>query len=176
MRKLALAAAVAVLAVAGGAHAGNHPIGEPMERNGMRLSAAFIQAVTLDPQDDMCGPADGDIHLTADIRGLDKNPHGFAPAEWIPDLSVSFELIKKGTSYATKGTLVPMVANSGPHYGANVKLNGPGRYHVVMTVKPPMHRGFYRHTDRETGVGPWWQPFTQEWDFVFIGVGNKGGY
>lgn len=176
MRTLALAAVLAMMTASGAALAGNHPIGEPVERHAMRLSAAFIQAVTMDPQDDMCGPPDGDIHLTSDIRGLDKNPHGFAPGEWIPDLGISFEVTKRGTTYSTKGHLVPMVANSGPHYGSNVKLNGPGRYHVSLTITPPTTRGFYRHTDRETGVAPWWPPFTQEWDFVFIGVGNKGGY
>jgi uncharacterized protein involved in high-affinity Fe2+ transport len=175
MRILILAAAL-LLATGGGAFAGNHPIGEPVEKNGMRLAAAFIQSVTIDPQDEFCGPVEADIHMTVDIRGLDKNPHGFAVGEWIPDLGVKFEVTKRGTGFARKGVLVPMVANSGPHYGANVKLDGPGRYHVVMTVSPPSQRGFYRHTDRETGVASWWTPFTQEWDFVFVGVGNKGGY
>ncbi len=70
-----------------------------------------------------------------------------------------------------------MVADDGPHYGRNLKLAGPGKYHLAIKVNPPSFNGFYRHTDRETGVGQWWQPFVQEWDFTFIGsAGKKGGY
>ena len=33
-----------------------------------------------------------------------------------------------------------------------------------------------RHVDKETGVGPWFKPFTAEYDFTFAGTGKKGGY
>ena len=52
---------------------------------------------------------------------------------------------------------MPMVANDGPHYGDNVKLNGPGKYKLTLNVKPPSanpHAHFGRHVDKETGVGP----------------------
>ncbi|WP_042688393.1 iron transporter, partial [Candidatus Glomeribacter gigasporarum] len=35
---------------------------------------------------------------------------------------------------------------------------------------------FGRHTDKETGVGPWFKPFQAEYEFVFAGIGKKGGY
>lgn len=72
-----------------------------------------------------------------------------------------------------------MVASDGPHYGDNIKLNGPGKYHLTMTVKPPMqmgHMAFGRHVDKETGVGAWFKPVTLEYDFPFAGIGKKGGY
>ena len=72
---------------------------------------------------------------------------------------------------------MPMVASDGPHYGDNVKLFGPGAYHLTFTVRPPGHTShFGRHVDRETGVGPWFEPFTVEYDFVFAGTGKKGAY
>ena len=42
-------------------------------------------------------------------------------------------------------------------------------------ISPGAH-GFLRHTDKETGVSVWWQPFTTEWDFIYTGTGKKGGY
>jgi len=33
-----------------------------------------------------------------------------------------------------------------------------------------------RHTDKETGVGPWWKPVDFHGDFKFVGTGKKGGY
>jgi uncharacterized protein involved in high-affinity Fe2+ transport len=39
-----------------------------------------------------------------------------------------------------------------------------------------MGKHFGRHTDKETGVAEWFKPFTLEWDFVYSGIGKKGGY
>ena len=64
----------------------------------------------------------------------------------------------------------------------NVKLKGPGKYKVKFTVYPPGDAGnphgahFGRHTDRATGVGAWFKPFSVEWDFTYAGIGKKGGY
>jgi len=35
---------------------------------------------------------------------------------------------------------------------------------------------FGRHTDKETGVGSWFAPFTLDYEFAFTGLGKKGGY
>ena len=35
---------------------------------------------------------------------------------------------------------------------------------------------FGRHVDKETGVGPWFEPFELEYEFVYAGTGKKGGY
>jgi len=177
MNKLVFAASAALLFLSGAAVAGERPVGEPIEKFGMRIGGVYLQGVVMDPQDDICGPANGDIHLEADVHALKGNPNGFGQGEWVPYLGVTFELTKPGTPYAAKGALVPMVANDGPHYGANVKLDGAGKYHVAFHFTPPVEHGFYRHTDKETGVGAWWAPFTQEWDFTFVGsAGKKGGY
>ena len=74
---------------------------------------------------------------------------------------------------------MPMVANDGPHYGDNVKLQGPGKYKMTLTIAPPTanpHAMFGRHVDKETGVGPWFKPFTLDYEFVYAGTGKKGAY
>lgn len=175
MRHIVLAAAAAALSLP--AAAAERPIGEPVETNGLRVGAVYLQGVVMDPQDARCGPGDADIHLEADIHALKGNPNGFAAGEWVPYLGISYELTKPGSNFLDKGPLVPMVADDGPHYGRNVKLAGPGKYHLRIKVDPPSSNGFYRHTDKETGVGQWWAPFTREWDFSFVGsAGKKGGY
>ena len=71
-----------------------------------------------------------------------------------------------------------MVASDGPHYGDNVKLHGPGKYKLRFTIAPPgegEHAQFGRF-DKETGVGPWFKPFTVEYDFTYAGTGKKGAY
>ena len=75
--------------------------------------------------------------------------------------------------------MMAMVASDGPHYGDNVKLQGPGKYTLTLTISPPganPHAHFGRHTDKETGVGPWFEPFKVSYDFAFAGIGKKGGY
>jgi periplasmic iron binding protein len=60
-----------------------------------------------------------------------------------------------------------------------VKLFGPGKYHLKLNIAAPMqtgHMAFGRHVDKETGVGPWFKPYTIEYDFPFAGIGKKGGY
>lgn len=168
------------------AMAGEKPIGEPVEQNGMEIAAVYLQAVMMEPASfsDVCfadrnaaNPSTPtDAHIEADIKGLKGNNSGFAEGEWIPYLNIDYVVTKPGSTFKATGKLVPMVASDGPHYGANVKFDGPGKYHVAYTIAPPSENGFLRHTDKETGVGAWWQPFTVEWDFVFAGTGKKGGY
>lgn len=75
-----------------------------------------------------------------------------------------------------RGALHPMVASDGPHYGANVKLDGPGAYQLVFEIAPPSAHGFMRHVDKETGGAPWWKSFQYKGEFKFVGTGKKGGY
>lgn len=72
-----------------------------------------------------------------------------------------------------------MVASDGPHYGDNIKLDGPGNYTLTFHIAPPSgegHMAFGRHVDKETGVAPWFAPFETSYDFTFAGTGKKGGY
>jgi len=50
---------------------------------------------------------------------------------------------------------------------------------MTLTIAPPTadpHSMFGRHVDKETGVGPWFAPFTLDYEFVYAGTGKKGAY
>lgn len=159
-----------------------YPIGAPQNVAGMEIAAVYLQAVDMEPDGHMRRAAESDIHLEADIHALGSNPNGIPEGAWVPYLLVKYELAKVGGSDVIKGEMMPMVASDGPHYGDNVKLQGPGRYRVKFMVYPPNaaenpHGShFGRHTDRATGVRPWFKPVTIEWEFTYAGVGKKGGY
>ena len=156
-----------------------YPIGTPQQRSGMEIAAVYLQPVAMEPVGMMRKAEESDIHIEADIHAAAGNPNGFKEGDWIPYLLIKYEVSKQGTSQKVAGDFMPMVANDGPHYGDNIKLFGAGKYHVKLEILPPSantHAHFGRHTDRETGVRPWFKPFVVEYDFSYVGVGKKGGY
>lgn len=175
-----LVASLALLALlAGRADAVEYPIGTPQNIAGMEIAAVYLQPVEMEPEGMMRKAAESDIHLEADIHALANNPNGFKEGDWMPYLVVKYELTKQGGADRIAGEMMPMVANDGSHYGDNVKLTGPGKYRLKLTIQPPSantHAHFGRHTDRLTGVRPWFKPFEIEFDFTFVGIGKKGGY
>jgi uncharacterized protein involved in high-affinity Fe2+ transport len=133
----------------------------------------------MDPPGMMRAAKDSDVHLEADIKAMKDNKNGYAEGDWIGYLGVKYELTKAGESQALKGEFMPMVANDGPHYGDNVKLLGPGKYKLKLTITPPSENPqahFGRHIDKETGVGPWFKTFSVEYEFTYAGTGKKGTY
>jgi uncharacterized protein involved in high-affinity Fe2+ transport len=174
-------AAASLLAFAGAATAKEVPIGPHVTQNGLEVAAVYLQPIEMDPPGMMREAAKSDIHLETDIRAAKDNRNGFAEGDWVPALDVRFEAMKldgdKPTDQTVSGVLMPMVANDGPHYGDNVKLFGPGRYRLKVMVAPPgKDSHFGRHVDKETGVGPWVEPFAVTQDFTVAGVGKKGAY
>ncbi len=158
------------------ARAAEVPIGKAVEKNGMEIGAVYLQPVMMEPMlPGMHGMA-ADVHLEADIHAMKGNTNGFGPGDWVPYLGITYRITKQGSSWIGSGAFMPMVANDGPHYGANVKLDGPGKYKLSYHILPPPYQGFYRHTDKETGVAEWWAPFDVQWEFVFAGTGKKGAY
>jgi len=162
------------LILAGPALAGEVLIGEPVEKHGMEIGAVYLQPVMMTPE--LPGMEDKDIHLEADVVALPGNNNGFGAGAWVPYLGVTYTLTKQGSDWSKTGAFMPMVAADGPHYGANIKLDGPGKYAVTYHIDPPPYQGFYRHKDKETGVGKWWSPFDLSWEFAYVGTGKKGGY
>jgi uncharacterized protein involved in high-affinity Fe2+ transport len=170
-------AALCVVSIA--AQAKEYPIGQAQEKEGMNVAAVYLQPIEMDPPGMMRDAKDSDVHLEADIKAAKDNPNGFAEGDWMPYLVVDFELVRLDGGKSQKGKMMPMVANDGPHYGDNVKLSGPGKYKLTLTIKPPSdnaHAHFGRHTDKETGVGPWFKPFAVDYEFVYAGTGKKGAY
>jgi hypothetical protein len=159
-----------------------YPIGSPRNLAGLEVGAVYLQAIDMEPDGHMKKAAAADIHLEADIHALANNPNGFAAGMWVPYLLVKYELSKLGNNEVIQGEMMPMVASDGPHYGDNVKLKGPGKYKVKFTIYSPGAKEnpggnhFGRHTDRATGVRPWFKPVEAEWEFTYAGIGKKGGY
>jgi len=174
MKRLVLCCAAGAVVATSPVMAAEYPIGAPQHRAGMEIGAVYLQPVTMAPKGMMRPVAKSDIHLEADIHALADNPNGFAEGDWMPYLVIRYQLTKQGGPTVT-GDLMPMVASDGPHYGDNVKLDGPGRYTVRFSIAPPGPH-FGRHTDRLTGVGPWFKPFTVEYQMIYAGIGKKGGY
>ncbi len=177
--KSQLILAAALVGTSFGALAVEYPIGTPQQRSGMEIGAVYLQPVTMEPDGMMRKAEESDIHLEADIHAMASNPNGFEEGAWMPYLVIKYEVSKVGGSQKVIGDLMPMVANDGPHYGDNVKLFGPGKYQVKYFIQPPSandHSHFGRHTDRLTGVRPWFKPFEVEYEFTYVGIGKKGGY
>jgi hypothetical protein len=181
LRRLPWQAAAAVAALSAmPAFALEMPIGKPQRQAGMEIAAVYLQPVPMEPAGMMRAVAESDIHLEADVRAQSDNANGFADGAWIPYLGIRYEITKLGSAQKLSGELMPMVASDGSHYGDNVKLMGPGKYRLRLSIAPPgatsAHVHFGRHTDKETGVGPWFKPFAVEYEFTYAGIGKKGGY
>jgi len=177
MRSIVLASAFAVVASA--AVARETPIGTPQQHAGMEIAAVYLQPIEMEPPGMMRDAKDSDVHMEADIKAARNNTNGFAEGDWIPYLGVKYELTRLDGGKTVKGDFMPMVANDGPHYGDNIKLDGPGKYRLKLTISPPSanpHAHFGRHIDKETGVGAWFAPFSVDYEFVYAGTGKKGGY
>ncbi|WP_417251509.1 iron transporter [Castellaniella sp.] len=170
---------LAGLGMATSAIAAEYPIGEPKEIHGLEVAAVYLQPVEMQPDGMMRAAKDSDVHLEADIHATADNKNGLPEGAWAPYLNIQYVLQKQGSDKIQKGDLMPMVANDGPHYGDNVKLEGPGKYKLTFIIGSPEtapSNHFGRHVDKETGVAPWFKTFEVKYDFVFAGTGKKGGY
>lgn len=157
-------------------YAREHSIGQPVVTDGLILRPVYLQPVHMAPALPGINNGPFDAHLEIDVHADKNNPQGFAPGAWVPYLTVSYQVEKLGTHWSTFGTMMAMTASDGPHYGANVKFDGPGKYRLRFRILPPPYNAFFRHTSSETGVAAWWPPIDESWTFVYVGVGHKGGY
>ncbi len=163
------------------------PIGEPnaIGEAGLEVAAVYLQPIEMEPAVYAGRPLylpreQSDVHLEADIHATKGNTQGFREGEWVPGLTVRYTLKHRETGQAQSGILHPMVANDGPHYGANIKMVGLGNYTLTYLVEPPVRaaadapvrQGF----GRASGVAAWWKPFQVQWTFKYFGPGKKGGY
>ena len=170
MKSMFIKSAVVLSMAASVAMAGEFPIGDPIEANGMEIAAVYLQPIDMEPKGIDLAPSKADIHLEADIHAVEGNKNGFGAGEWIPYLKVSYELKNLDNGKVKKGTFMPMVAQDGPHYGANVKMDtGVGNYEVKFTINNPEGQGFGRHADKESGVGKWFEPFVATYKFQWTG-------
>ena len=158
---LALASAVVA------AHAREFFVGGPVHMHDMEIVANYLVGVEMAPM--LPGMAHGTdvIHLEADVHATADNVYGYPDGAWVAYLTIAYTLEKQGADWNATGTLKPMTAKDGPHYADNVKLDGPGTYRVTYRFTAPDVNGFYRHVDQETGVPPWWGPFSESFTFSY---------
>ncbi|WP_207062690.1 iron transporter [Motiliproteus sp. SC1-56] len=189
--------ALLLAGAAGLAQAAEFKVGEPVKRDGMELQILYIQAVEMshEPAEMQMSIEEGekgamdhsahgghaghgpaDIHLEAAVQATAGNAWGFPEGAWVPYLNITYSVAKNGSYFKTTGKLIPMASNNGPHYGANLQLDGPGKYFVTYEVEPPKPSEFPYHTDAETGVTGWWKGFEIKDNFTYLGTGKKGGY
>ena len=172
---LALAALFAPPAGASEFKLANSP-GERIVRNSMTIEGAYMQPIALENGSENRARAQSDAYFVAHIKAASANPHGYSKFAWIPFLEVSYTLEKTDSTWKDEGALRPAIGKFGPHYGANVKLDGVGKYRYTVRVAPPRadaQGSLKRLVDWENGI-TWWQPFEVSWTFTYLGVGKKG--
>lgn len=146
-----------------------------VEQCGMELAAVYLKPMDMSPKKDLQAK-DADIHIEADIHALKENVNGFEEGDWIPYLGINYELKNLDNGASKKGTLVPMVAKDGPHYGLNIPMEkdrskkfNPGNYKLTFHIQSPEQQGLRRHTDHQTGVNAWCDNFSVSYDFKYSG-------
>jgi uncharacterized protein involved in high-affinity Fe2+ transport len=173
-----IAGAENAVSPAGGSHrppAGfrEYPIGDEIEKNRCRIAAVYLPPVEMEGMP--AAASSSLIHLEADIHATAGNQNGFAKDEFIPYLVVRYTIAPQSSDAAVRsaepiqGTLKPMVARDGLHYGASIEMPKAGRYKLTYAIDPPSAGGLGRHADRATGVDPWWKPFEVSFDWDYPG-------
>ncbi|GHU03577.1 hypothetical protein FACS1894147_07700 [Spirochaetia bacterium] len=146
------------------------PLGDDLVLGPLNVAGVYFQPVDMLPAESAgLSASQADVHLEADISAA-ANDLGYGVGDFVPNLTVKYEVVKS-TGYKTEGTFMPMNASDGPHYGANVKLDGPGEYTIRFIIQNPESQGYLLHVDQTTGVpGRFWhQPLVAEWKFAYAG-------
>ncbi len=125
----------------------------------IEVAAVYFQAIDMEHGTMAMPPAsDSDMHFEIDIKTTEKAKEiGFAADQFLPYLKITPKLTEKNTGEVVElGTLMPMIASDGPHYGNNISLK-PGLYTVELTIQSPAD-DFMLHTGKDTsGVqGRFW--------------------
>lgn len=132
------------------------PLGDEVNVGPLTVGGVYFQPVDMEPE--VGTPAaDSSMHVEADIHAAKDNNLGFGTGDFVPGLTVDYTIADKSGNVVQQGTLMPMNASDGPHYGANVKLDKAGSYKLVLKIESPEKKGWMLHVDPETGVkGRFW--------------------
>ena len=153
------------------------PIGET-QVGPYNVAAVYFQAVDMYPAGKNPSREDSDMHLEADIhlKAADAIAYGFGNGEdiWPAYLTVKYEIAKVDGKVVMSGSFMPMNADDGPHYGANIaKGLAVGPYKLRFIIEPPTD--YLLHTDPETGVPAkenakdFFKTYTVEFDWNYTG-------
>ena len=130
------------------------PIGET-QVGPYNVAAVYFQAVDMYPTGKGLSREESDMHLEADIHLKPDAAilYGFGNGEdiWPAYLTVKYEICKIDGRVVMDGSFMPMNADDGPHYGANIAKGLPvGPYKLRFIIEPPTD--YLLHIDDETGV------------------------
>ena len=164
---------------AGGSHrppAGfrEYPIGDEVEKNQMRIAAVYLPPVQMEGM-----PGTGSsslIHLEADIHATEGNRNGFAKDEFVPYLVVRLHdrpagwRRKSRSAEPIQGTMMPMVARDGLHYGASIEMPRAGHYKLTYADQSRLlPAGWAATPTGRPASNPWWKPFEVSFDWDYPG-------
>ncbi|MBR1811060.1 MAG: iron transporter [Clostridia bacterium] len=116
----------------------------------MNVNAVYFQPVPMSGGYE--NYEDFDLHLECDVSAL-ENSLGYGLGDWVPYLTVDYEVIASDGSTAADGAFMVMAASDGPHYGANIKLPNADTYSLKFTFHSPAENGYVIHLDDVTGPG-----------------------
>jgi uncharacterized protein involved in high-affinity Fe2+ transport len=146
------------------------PLGDEQQVGPLNVAGVYFQPVDMEPAGlGGLAASQSDMHLEADIAALPDNKLGYGAGDFVPYLTVKYKAQKQGGKLI-EGNFMPMSASDGPHYGNNVKLDGPGRYKITFIIENPEKQSYLLHVDKETGVtGRFWkQPLEVSWNFDYV--------
>ncbi len=146
------------------------PLGDEQQVGPLNVAGVYFQPVDMEPAGvGGLAASEADMHLEADISALENNQLGYGAGDFVPYLSVKYRAQKEGGKLI-EGNFMPMNASDGPHYGNNVKLDGPGKYKITFIIENPEKQNYLLHVDKTTGVtGRFWkQPLEVSWEFNYV--------
>ena len=131
----------------------------------MTMSMVYFQPVDMAPADLAASKEDSDLHIEVDLTA-NENPYSFPVDGWVPYLSIDYTIKDLDGNEVLTGSMMPMAASDGPHYGNNIAL-AEGEYTITLSIKSPAENGYLLHVDDETGVdakdGFWTEPLEATW-------------
>ncbi|MDR3220572.1 MAG: iron transporter, partial [Candidatus Accumulibacter sp.] len=126
------------------------PLGDEHVVGPLTIAGVYFQPVDMEPAGISGLPASkADMHLEADISASEGNKLGYGAGDFVPNLTVKYKAQKQGGK-VIEGNFMPMSASDGPHYGNNVKLDGPGKYKITFIIENPEKQSYLLHVDKET--------------------------
>ena len=133
------------------------PLGDDVFVGPLKVGGVYFQPVDMEPA--MSTPAkDSSMHMEADISAVSDNDLGYGAGDFIPALTVDYQIADKSGTVVQQGTFMPMNASDGPHYGINLPKLEAGTYDVTFMITSPEKNGWLLHTDEKTGVkGRFWK-------------------
>lgn len=137
------------------------PVGDsgPQTNGPLTIDLVYFQAVDLE-HGSMAMPAasDSDMHFEVDVATTEEATEwGYEADQFLPYLEIRAVVTNTDTGEEIDlGTMMPMIASDGPHYGNNISL-APGNYDVLVTVASPAD-DFMLHTGNDTSgvTGRFW--------------------